>query len=488
MRDLFPVLRVLGMLMVMFALSMLLPFAVSWFADDGIWRIYPWAIGITAAVGLSLWVGLDHFRRELQPRHGVILVTLVWVVLPLCAMLPLVLGLGHVGLSISFTHAYFEAVSGLTTTGATVLTGLDALPVSINVWRTFLQWLGGMGILILAVAILPLLGVGGAQLFRAEAAGPIKDTKLTPRMTETAKGLWGVYGVFSLACALAFWAAGMEPLDALMHMFATVSLGGLSSHDASFAYFDSPLIELIALVFMLLASCNFALYFVAMRKGRWDGFWRDPEMRATLAVLLGGGLIVALLLWAKGVYGPVEALRYGIFHVVSVATTTGFTTVDYLSWPVFAPVLMLLLSGVATSAGSTGGGIKMVRMLILLKQALRELTRLVHPRAMQPVRLGNGVVDDRMIFSVLAFMLVYGATVITLSMVLLLTDLDPVTAFSAVLASVHCTGPGLGALGPSSNYAVLTDFQTWICTLAMLLGRLEILSFMALLSPAFWRR
>jgi trk system potassium uptake protein len=486
MRDLLPVLRVLGMLMVMFALSMLLPFAVSWFTDDGIWRIYPWAIGI--AVGLSLWIGLDHFRRELQPRHGVILVTLVWVVLPLCAMLPLVLGMGHVGLSISFTHAYFEAVSGLTTTGATVLTGLDALPVSINVWRTFLQWLGGMGILILAVAILPLLGVGGAQLFRAEAAGPIKDTKLTPRVTETAKGLWGVYGVFSLACLLAFWAAGMSPLDALMHMFATVSLGGLSSHDTSFAYFDSPLIELTALVFMLLASCNFALYFVAMRKGRWDGFWRDPEMRATLAVLLGGGLIVALLLWAKGVYGPVEALRYGLFHVVSVATTTGFTTVDYLTWPVFAPVLMLLMSGVATSAGSTGGGIKMVRMLILLKQARRELTRLAHPRALQPVRLGTGVVDNRMIFSVLAFMLVYGATVITLSMVLLLTDLDPVTAFSAVLASVHCMGPGLGAVGPSSNYAVLTEFQTWVCTLAMLLGRLEILSFMALLSPAFWRR
>lgn len=360
--------------------------------------------------------------------------------------------------------------------------------MSINVWRTFLQWLGGMGILILAVAILPLLGVGGAQLFRAEAAGPIKDTKLTPRVTETAKGLWGVYGVFSLACLLAFWAAGMSPLDALMHMFATVSLGGLSSHDASFAYFDSPLIELTALVFMLLASCNFALYFVAMRKGRWDGFWRDPEMRATLAVLLGGGLIVALLLWAKGVYGPVEALRYGLFHVVSVATTTGFTTVDYLTWPVFAPVLMLLMSGVATSAGSTGGGIKMVRMLILLKQARRELTRLAHPRALQPVRLGTGVVDNRMIFSVLAFMLVYGATVITLSMVLLLTDLDPVTAFSAVLASVHCMGPGLGAVGPSSNYAVLTEFQTWVCTLAMLLGRLEILSFMALLSPAFWRR
>lgn len=488
MHDLLPVLRVLGMLMAMFAMSMLLPFGVSWFTDDGIWRIYPWSIGITAAAGLSLWIGLNHFRRELQPRHGVILVTLVWVVLPLCAMLPLVLGLGQVGQGISFTNAYFEAVSGLTTTGATVLTGLDTLPVSINVWRTFLQWLGGMGILILAVAILPLLGVGGAQLFKAEAAGPIKDTKLTPRMTETAKGLWAVYGVFSLACALAFWAAGMAPLDALMHMFATVSLGGLSSHDASFAYFDSLLIEAIALVFMLLASCNFALYFVAMRKGRWDGFWRDPEMRATLAVLVGGGLVVALLLWAKGVYEPLQALRLGLFHVVSVATTTGFTTVDYLQWPVFAPVLMLLLSGVATSAGSTGGGIKMVRMLILLKQARREMTRLAHPNAMQPVRLGRGVVDNRMIFSVLAFMLVYGATVIVLSMVLLLTDLDPVTAFSAVLASVHCMGPGLGALGPASNYSVLTDFQTWVCTLAMLLGRLEILSFMALLSPAFWRR
>jgi trk system potassium uptake protein TrkH len=220
----------------------------------------------------------------------------------------------------------------------------------------------------------------------------------------------------------------------------------------------------------------------------WQGCMGILFLAVAILPLLGGGLVVALLLWAKGVYGPLQALRYGIFHVVSVATTTGFTTVDYLSWPVFAPVLMLLLSGVATSAGSTGGGIKMVRMLILLKQARRELTRLVHPRAMQPVRLGAGVVDDRMIFSVLAFMLVYGATVITLSMVLLLTDLDPVTAFSAVLASVHCMGPGLGALGPSSNYAVLTDFQTWICTLAMLLGRLEILSFMALLSPAFWRR
>ena len=297
-----------------------------------------------------------------------------------------------------------------------------------------------------------------------------------------------MYALFSLLCGLAYWLGGMDPLNALMYMFSTVSLGGLSPHDTSFGYYQSPLLEAIAVGFMLVASCNFALYFVAMRKGHWQGFWRDPELRATLSTLIGGGLLVAGLLWVKGVYAPLEALRHGMFSLVSVATTTGYATVDYLGWPVFAPVFMLLLSGVATSAGSTGCGIKMVRMLILLKQARREMNRLVHPRAVQPVRLGDAVVDNRVIFSVLAFMLVYGATIIGLSMVLLLTDLDPVTAFSAVIASVNCTGPGLGLVGPASNYAVLTDFQVWVCTLAMLLGRLEILSFMALLTPAFWRR
>ena len=488
MRDLFPVLRVLGVLMCMFALAMVLPGAVSWWEQEEVWRVYPLSMALTLGAGLLLWWLMRRHRQELQPRHGVILVTLVWLLLPLCASLPLWLVMYQIERPISFTHAYFEAVSGLTTTGSTVLARLDQLPLSVNLWRTFLQWIGGMGILILAVAVLPLLGVGGSQLFKAEAAGPIKDTKLTPRMTETAKGLWGVYAAISVLCGVAFWAGGMRPMDAVMHMFATVSLGGLSPHDSSFAFFNSPLLEAAAVLFMLVASCNFTLYFVALRKGHWRGVWADPEVRATMAALIGGGLFVALLLWAKGVYGPVEALRHGVFHVVSVGTTTGFATQDYLAWPVFAPVFMLLLSGVATSAGSTGGGIKMVRMLILVQQARRELTRLVHPRAVQPVLLGGRAVDSRMIFSVLAFMLVYGATVIVLSMVLLLTDLDPVTAFSAVLASVHCTGPGLGQIGPSSNYAVLTDFQVWVCTLGMLLGRLEILSFMAMLSPAFWRR
>jgi len=488
MVDIFPVLRVLGMLVMIFASTLLLPMAVSWWTRDGIWFVYLLSMGATVSVGAWLWWSFRVFRRELQPRHGVMLVSLVWLLLPLSASLPLMLAGHYLGRPMTFTHAYFEAVSGLTTAGSTVMSGLDALPMSVNLWRTFLQWMGGMGILILAVAVLPLLGVGGSQLFKAEAAGPVKDTKLTPRMTGTAKGLWGVYAMFSLACTAAYWAGGMSLPDAVMHMFTTVSLGGLSPYDASFGKFQSPLLEAIAVAFMLVASCNFALYFVALRKGDWRGFWRDPELRATLGTVVGCGLVVSLLLWAKGVYGPLEALRHGMFHTVSLASTTGYATLDYLAWPVFAPVLILLLSGVATSAGSTGGGIKMVRVLILVKQARREMTRLVHPRAVQPVRLGDAVVDNRVIFSVMAFMLVYGATIIGLSMALLLTDLDPLTAFSVVLASVNCAGPGLGLVGPASNYAVLTDLQLWICTLAMLLGRLEILSFMAILTPAFWRR
>lgn len=488
MRDLFPVLRVLGVLLVFFAFSMSVPLTASWFAQDGVWQAWPTAMGVTVMVGLVVWFCMRHHRQELQPRHGVILVTLVWVCLPLSAALPMMLVYHHMGLELPFTYAYFEAVSGLTTTGSSVLSHLDTLPVSLNIWRTFLQWLGGMGILILAVAIMPLLGVGGSQLFRAEAAGPVKDTKLTPRITGTAKGLWGVYAIFSVSCFGAFWLGGMAPLDALMHMFTTVSLGGFSAHDTSFAFFQSPLLEAIAFVFMVAASCNFALYFIALRKGHWRGFWQDPEMRATVGVLLGASVLVALLLWAKGVYSPADAVRFGMFNAVSMATTTGFATTDFLAWPVFAPVFMLILSGMATSAGSTGGGIKMMRVLILFSQARRELTRLVHPRAVQPVVLSGRVVDSRMIFAVMAFMLVYGSTIVLLSMVLMLTDLDPVTAFSAVVASVHCVGIGLGKVGPASTYASLTDFQIWVCTLGMLLGRLEILSFLALLTPAFWRR
>lgn len=488
MTDLRPVLRILGVLLLMFGCTMAVPAAASLAFDDGIFSVYPRAIGLAWICGLLLWWSARHEQRELQARHGIILVAFVWTAFPLFAALPLYLGYEQIGRALTWQHAYFEAVSGLTTTGATVLNHVDTLPVSLNIWRTFLQWMGGMGILILAVAILPMLGMGGSQLFRAEAAGPVKDTKLTPRMAETAKGLWTVYGVFSLACALAYWLAGMTPLDAIMLMFTTVSLGGLTPHDASFAYFNSPLIEGICIFFMLLASCNFALYFVALRKRRLSVLYKEPEVCATLGTLVGAGLVIGLILWFKGVYGPAEAVRHAVFNTVSVATTTGYATVDFGLWPPFAPVLMLLLSGVATSAGSTGGGIKMIRMLLLLKQTRREMRRLVHPNAVQPVTIGGNAIDERVIFSVLAFMLVYCATIAVLTMALLLTDMDFMNALGAVLASVNCAGVGWGDLGPSNNFAGLTSFQLSVTTLGMLMGRLEILSFLALLTPAFWRR
>ena len=489
MRRLLPVLAVLGRILPVFGLAFLVPMAVAWQQGDAGFWAFPLPMGLAIVAGVAAILASRHHRRELQPRDGVLLVVLTWTVLPAFAALPLMLYFNTHGPGLDWTHAYFEAVSALTTTGSTVLSGLDTLPPSINVWRTFLQWLGGMGILVLAVAILPLLGVGGSQLFRAEAAGPLKDAKLTPRITETAKGLWSVYATLSLACVLAYWLAGMKPLDAWMHMFSTVSLGGLSSYDASFGAFNSPLLEVISVVFMLIASCNFALYFMAVRRRSLRGVWRDTETRATLATMIGASLFVAGLLWVRGTYDdPLTALRYAFFNVVSVASTTGYANADYLQWPVFAPVLMLMLSGMATSAGSTGCGIKMIRVLILIKQTRRELTRLVHPRAVQPLTIGDQVVDSSVIFAVLGFMLVYGVVIIGLSMLLLLAGLDIVTAVSAVMASVHCMGPGLGSVGPAANFGHLGDFETWVLTLAMLIGRLEMLVFMVLFTRQFWRR
>lgn len=482
---------VLGVVVMAFALTMLVPLGASLGIQDGAHHAFVWPMVVTGGVGAVLrWASpRKHRSDDLQPRDGILLVGLVWTLLPLFACWPLLVYFHNAGTPLGFTDAYFEAMSGLTTTGATVLTGLDNLPGSINLWRCFLQWLGGMGILVLAVAILPMLGMGGGQLFRAEATGPMKDAKLTPRITETAKGLWAVYCVLSLACVVAYAWGGMTPLDAWIHMFATLSLGGLSSHDASFAHFQSARLEWVGVVFMLLASCNFALYFAAFNKRQPLRIWRDAEWRGTMVLMVVASALVAALLVYRGVYSDVgEAVRVAAFNVVSIASTTGFSTTDYTLWPIFAPILMLLLSGVATSAGSTGAGIKMLRLLILVKLARRDMARIIHPRVVNPVTIGGQVVDTSTIFSVLAFMLVYGATVIGLTMLLLLTDLPFDTAFSAVVASLNNMGPGLNEVGPAGNYAGLTDLQTWVCTLAMLLGRLEMLSFLVLFTRGFWRK
>jgi len=377
----------------------------------------------------------------------------------------------------------------LTTTGATVLVGLDNLPPSINFWRCQLQWMGGMGIIVLAVAILPMLGVGGSQLFKAETPGPMKDNKLTPRMTETAKALWLVYGFITVACALSMKLAGMDWLDAVMHAFSTMSLGGMSSHDASFAYWNSPAIEAVTIVFMLLAGMNFSTHFLFVRKRSLAVYARDPEVPPYLGVLLCTVVAIAALLWWAGVYPDwLPALRASAFNVVSVATTTGYSTVDYGLWPIFAPMWMLLLCSFVSCTGSTGAGIKMLRARLMAQQTVREMRRILHPQAILPVRLGGRVVENQIIFAVLAFMLVYGCCVVVVTLLLALSGMEVVTAFSAAMACINNTGPGLNEVGPVGNYAGLTELQLWLLSATMLLGRLEMFTLLIVFTPAFWRR
>ncbi|HUP93680.1 MAG TPA: potassium transporter TrkG [Burkholderiales bacterium] len=469
----------------LFSATLLVPLCVAFVHGDAALGAYDWALAITFFSGLIVWFTTRRLRRELQTRDGFLLVVLVWAVLPVFAALPFLFYMP----ALSFTDAYFEAMSGITTTGATVLEGLDDLPPSINIWRGFLQWLGGMGIIVLAVAILPLLRVGGRQLYRAETPGPMKDAKLTPRITETAKGLWAVYAAITLACVVSLRLAGMSWFDAFMHAFSTMSLGGFSNHDASYAFFDSPLIEGVTVVFMLAAGINFATHFLALRKRSLAPYRADPEARWFMLGVLGSSAGIALYLWSYDVYPDLPtALRYGLFNTVSMATTTGFTNTDYNLWPIFVPMCMLLLAATMSCAGSTGGGIKMIRTQLLVLQGWREMVKLLHPQAQLPVKLGGAIVPNQVVFAVLAFMSLYGASVTVMTLLLLASDLDFMTAFTASVASITCTGPGLGAVGPATTYASLTDFQTWVCSFAMLIGRLELFTVFVLFTPAFWRK
>ncbi|MBN8491822.1 MAG: TrkH family potassium uptake protein [Burkholderiales bacterium] len=475
----------IGRVLMLFALVMAVPLAFALAQHDPAEFAFLVGIGVTFAAGGGLSLATRRFRRELQLRDGFVLVALVWLLLPAFAALPLLLAIP--GLSV--TDAYFEAMSGFSATGATVLTGLDELPLSVNVWRCFLQLVGGLGIIVLAVAILPLLGVGGAQLFKTEMTGPMKDAKLTPRIAETARGLWVVYFVGCVACFFAYRAAGMSWADAFMHMCTTMSLAGFSSHDASFGYWNSALIEAVAVFFMMLAGISVALYFVAWRQRSLRPLWRNTEARAFVLVMVGAVALISLYLWLGGTYASYpEALRHTVFHVVSIGTTTGYASQDYGQWPAFAPLLMILLGCFATCGGSTGGGIKMMRMLLLLKQARHELVRIVHPNVVNPVAMGGQIVDARVMQNVIAYMMVYGATLVVLTMLLLFSGLDVVTAFTAVVACVNNIGPGLGEVGPAVNFKGLSDFQTWVCTFGMMLGRLELLSLLVLFTPQFWRR
>jgi trk system potassium uptake protein TrkH len=479
------VLHLLSLVLVLFAGCMLVPLAFSLAQGDGAHWAYVESLAATTAAGSGLWLATFRAGRELQVRDGFLLVALVWTVLPAFATLPLLLQLGE----LSFTDAYFEAVSGLTASGATVLSGLERLPPSLNVWRGFMIWLGGMGVIVLAVAIMPLLGVGGSQLFKAETPTPMKDTKLTPRIAETAKGLWLVYFALTVACGLAYYWAGMTALDALMHAFTTLGLGGFSTHDESYAYWNSPRIEAVAIVFMLIAAINFATHFLAWHRRSLGVYRVDPEAKVFLGVVAASVLgIATYLVWAQVYPDFGSALRYAAFNVVSIATTTGYANTDFNQWPIFAPLWMLFLCSFASCSGSTGSGMKMIRALILFKQIFRELLRIIHPRVTNPVKLGGQLVENNVVFAVLAYVFVYVSCIIVFTLLLTVSGADVVTAFSAAVASINNTGPGLAAVGPASNYAVLNDFQTWVCSFGMLLGRLELFTLLVVLTPAFWRK
>ena len=485
MNRLFAVINVLGIVILIFGFTLLVPLGLSLWLNDTAQFVYYKSAAITIALGLLMWIATRSYKRELQVRDGFLLVVLVWSVLPVFATLPLLLHLPN----LSFTKAYFEAASGLTASGGTVLTGLDMLPPSINLWRTEMVWMGGMGLIVLAVAILPLLGVGGRQMFKAETPGPMKDTKLTPRIAETAKGLWLVYAGITIACASAYKLAGMTWLDAVMHAFTTIGLGGFSSHDASFAYWNSPLIESIAILFMLIAGMNFATHFLAWREKTLSPYRYDPEAGLFITIILISCLMLTLYLWIMGVYPDLlTALRYASFNTVSVATTTGYSNTDYDLWPIFAPLWMLLLCCFCSSSGSTGGGIKMIRAQLLFKQVFREMIVIMHPQAVLPVKLSNSVVPNRIVYAVLAFLSIYIASIVSMTLILTFSGLDIITAFSAVVACINNLGPGLNQVGPATTFAGLTNFQTWVCSFAMLLGRLELFTLLIVFVPAFWRK
>ena len=505
------VLRILGQLLALFSLSMLPPIAVSLLYADGMWPHFLSSLAILLGLGLVLYLPLRRHKAELKIRDGFLVVALVWFGMGLASATPLWL----VDMPVmSFTDAVFESVSGLTTTGATVLVGLDALPRSVLWYRQQLHWLGGAGIIVLAVAVLPMLGVGGMQLYRAETPGPMKDSKLTPRIKETAKALWLIYTALNILCALAYRAAGMNWFDAIGHSFATIATGGFSTHDASMAYFGSPLIEWIGVLFMFLGAVNFSLHFVAWRRVmpdirveldgklprlRWPhrrrvapiqaiaGYFQDPEFRAYATLYFFLILSVTAYLLLTGTYQDIGgALTKAAFQAVSVGTTTGFTSADFAAWPGALPVLLIFVSFFGGCAGSTAGGMKVLRWLLIFKQGMREMARLLHPSAEIPVRLGERGVSTRVAEAVWGFFAVYVVVYAFLMCLLMMAGLDQITAFSALAATLNNMGPGLGEV--SVTFHTVPDAAKWIGIVAMVMGRLEIFTLLVLLTPEFWRR
>lgn len=478
------ILRLIGQLLMLFSLTLLPPAVIDIFYGEDAGQAFFYSYLILLAIGIVLWLPVRGRQAELRLRDGFVVVVMFWTVLGIAGSLPFIL---YEPLTVSISDAVFESVSGLTTTGATVLIGIDELPHSIRFYRQELQWLGGMGIIVLAVAVMPMLGIGGMQLYRAEAPGPVKDSKLTPRIAETAKALWYIYLGLTIACALSYWFAGMDLFDAICHSFSTVAIGGFSTHDTSIGYFNSAAIEMVAIVFMFLGGINFALHFTGMRAFNIMHYLKDAELRMYAGVLLVVSISsVTYLYLHHDVPEPLDAIRQGLFHAVSIGTTAGFTTTDFSAWPTFVPVMLLFASFVGGCAGSTGGGMKAIRVLLLIKQGQREMMRLIHPNAQVVVKLGRQPVNNAVIDAVWGFFAAYIACFVIMMLLLMLDGYDQITAFSAVAATINNLGPGLGEV--SVNYASIDNFSKWLLCFSMLLGRLEIFTLLVMFMPAFWRK
>ncbi|WP_338884550.1 Trk system potassium transporter TrkH [Xenorhabdus sp. TH1] len=475
--------RIVGLLVILFSVTMIIPGLVALIYRDGAGRAFSQTFIFALVIGLILWVPNREQKSELKPKEGFLIVVLFWTVLGSVGALPFIFSEKP---NLSVTDAFFESFSGLTTTGATTLVGLDSLPKAILFYRQMLQWLGGMGIIVLAVAILPLLGVGGMQLYRAEMPGPLKDNKMRPRIAETAKTLWLIYVLLTIACALALWAAGMPVFDAISHSFSTIAIGGFSTHDASIGFFNSPAINTIIAIFLLISGCNFGLHFAVLSGRSLNVYWRDPEFRMFITIQLALLAICMLILWQHSVYESVwEALNHAFFQVVSMATTAGFTTDSFANWPLFLPFLLLCSAFIGGCAGSTGGGLKVIRILLLFLQGSRELKRLVHPNAVYTIKLGRRALPERIIEAVWGFFSAYALVFVVSMLLLIATGVDEFSAFSAIAATLNNLGPGLGVV--ADNFTTMNPAAKWILVVTMLFGRLEVFTLLVLFTPTFWR-
>jgi trk system potassium uptake protein TrkH len=470
-----------GVLLVLYSLSFIPSIGVSlWFADGELDE-FGVSFGITLISGLLLWFFSRRHTAELSVRDGFLVVTLFWLVLSVAGSLPFLFGI-----HLDFTDAMFESVSGFTTTGATVIDRIDRLPESILYHRQQIQWLGGMGVIVLAVAVLPLLGVGGMQLYQAEASGIARQERLTPRIAQTARALWGIYFLLTLCCAMGYWAAGMKLFDAVGHAFSTVATGGFSTHDASLGYYNDPVIEAVAIFFMLAGGINFAVHFIAMRRQSINLYQSEPEVRSYWAIFAFSAVFVSLSLLFTGVYASSwESFRHGVFQVASILTTTGFATATFSEWPLYLPMVLVTLSFVGGCVGSTAGGIKVMRILLLAKIGRRELLQLAHPQMVSMVAVGRDPVPDEVLFSVKGFFVLYIVSTLVLTTAMMGAGLDLESAFGAVVSSINLLGPGLGEV--SISFAEMTPTVKWLAMSGMLIGRLEVFTLLILFLPSFWR-